>query len=473
MSKKGKMMVFAVVLVVATLSSITVVTVLNSRNNLTINLTNSSNQTSTGNTNKSEDNTNWPMFQHDAQHTGWSHSNVSTTNQLLWSHFVNISSSPVVSNGRVFTGSNDGNIYALDKSSGEEVWNTRIEEQLLNLSVGSTYDLLSLAVANEMVYVGAISNFYSFDAQTGEKIWEFALKNFSAPRLPTIANGKVFIGCYYTGPRLGLVGETVSNTLYVLNETDGEEIWEFITVDDVDSSVAVANGKVFLSSYGKTYALDEETGKEIWNVSIESPSSLLVINNMVFVGSPSGVYALNELTGSEIWSFATIWRTESLAFADDTLFIASCWNVSALNISNGNEFWNFTTEYGSSSVVVADNAVIVCSDKIYALNKSTGELFWSFNVPVGIYNTSYVWYHPAIAGGIIFCGCGNGKLYAFGISENSSTEKSISKSSFLPNNIGIMIIAIGVVVASLVATTCNKKKEKDVVTEKRGGKLNG
>ena len=70
----------------------------------------------------------WPMFRHDSQHTGHSISTRPNTNRLLWSYATlgAVESSPTVVNGKVYVGSDDGNAYCLNASTGAKIWNCTI-----------------------------------------------------------------------------------------------------------------------------------------------------------------------------------------------------------------------------------------------------------------------------------------------------------------------------------------------------------
>lgn len=52
----------------------------------------------------------WPMFHHDARHTGYTDEKVPDDLELLWSYETGgqVESSPAVANGKVFVGSHDG-----------------------------------------------------------------------------------------------------------------------------------------------------------------------------------------------------------------------------------------------------------------------------------------------------------------------------------------------------------------------------
>ena len=63
---------------------------------------------------------NWPMFNHDLAHTGYSTSKAPRTNQTLWTFTVAnaVKTSPAVVDGIVYFGSDDGYVYALNAANG-------------------------------------------------------------------------------------------------------------------------------------------------------------------------------------------------------------------------------------------------------------------------------------------------------------------------------------------------------------------
>ena len=66
----------------------------------------------------------WTMFRHDQTHRGYSNSTAPNLNQALWSFTTagNIYSSPAVVDGKVYVGSLDRRVYALNASNGELYW---------------------------------------------------------------------------------------------------------------------------------------------------------------------------------------------------------------------------------------------------------------------------------------------------------------------------------------------------------------
>ncbi len=133
------------------------------------------------------------MFGFDAQH---SHANPyeqildpTTVRSLTkkWSYStgdVIDFSSPAVAGGVVFIGSQDGNIYALDATSGTKKW---------AYDTGNAVDS-SPAVANGVVFIGSQDgNVYALDATSGTKKWAFHTGGV-VESSPEVAGGVVFIG---------------------------------------------------------------------------------------------------------------------------------------------------------------------------------------------------------------------------------------------------------------------------------------
>jgi len=87
----------------------------------------------------------WPMFHHDARHTGYTTEKVPDELELLWSYETGTlgKSSPIVANGKVFVGCYD--FYCLDENIGGLIWSYEI--------VDSAH--YSQAVANGKVFFGS------------------------------------------------------------------------------------------------------------------------------------------------------------------------------------------------------------------------------------------------------------------------------------------------------------------------------
>ena len=180
--------------------------------------------------NSIEDPDSWPMFRHDLQRTGYSAFTSPDTNEIKWFYntTMEIDSSPAVADGRVIVGVSNGNVLALNSTSGEKLW---------------SYD--TLAGSNS--------------------IWSS----------PAIDSGRVYIG-------------TRDQSLYCLDETTGEFLWKFSTGGEVDSSPLVSDGKVYFGSYdANLYCLNANNGSLIWNFTVGG--SFMGGNGAIYSSSAASV----------------------------------------------------------------------------------------------------------------------------------------------------------------------------------------
>lgn len=107
-----------------------------------------------------------------------------TTHKAIWSYDAGGDASPAVADGRVFVGSADGGLYALDaQSGGDPLW-------LFPTGGAIT---ASPVVADGMVYVASGTTLYAVDAETGKEVWRYAA-GYRIDTSPIVVNGAVYIG---------------------------------------------------------------------------------------------------------------------------------------------------------------------------------------------------------------------------------------------------------------------------------------
>ena len=299
------------------------------------------------------------MFRADPQHTGiFDNGGIVPGNTELWRlpiAMVRGISSPAVSNGVVYIGGWDINLYAIDAVTGKEKWRFATGEFVRS----------SPAVSNGVVYVGSTdNNLYAIDAVTGTERWRFTTGSLvsDVSSSPVVANGVVYVG-------------SVSKNLFAIDAVTGKEKWRFATGDIVYSSPAVANGVVYVGSGDKNlYAIDAVTGTEKWRFATGDIvySSPAVANGVVYVGSDDkNLYAIDAVTGKERWRFTTGNSVQSSpAVSNGVVYVGSFDNkLYAIDTVTGKERWRFTTEGSVDSSPVVSNGVVYVSGgkNLYAI----------------------------------------------------------------------------------------------------------
>jgi len=349
----------------------------------------------------------WPMFQHDSSHSGYSTSKAPITNNVIWNYHTGAASSPAVADGKVYIGSDDGNVYCLNASTGEQIW---------SYFIGS-YVNPTPAILNGKVYIAANNyKIYCLNATNGASIWNFTTGGLVISS-PTVADGRVYIG-------------SEDHKVYCLDADTGGCAWSFLTSLFVISSPAVADGKVYIGSEDhNVYCLNASTGHIIWGYTTGYmvDSSPTVADGKVYFGSEDyKVYCLNAANGTKIWDYMTGYPIQSSpAVADGKVYIGSNDSkVYCLNATNGERIWSYLTgNFVIYSPAVADGKVYIGSEdcKIYCLNALNGTKIWDYMT--GSTPTS-----PAIADGKIYVGSGDGNVYCFGSSLNRPPNKPTNPS---------------------------------------------
>jgi eukaryotic-like serine/threonine-protein kinase len=214
----------------------------------------------------------------------------------------------------------------------------------------------------------------------------------------------------YTGksisPSNGIVQNFSAPVNYIVTAEDGSTKKYTISVK--------YRSTVFVSCLnGVMYALDGNTGLEIWKLSngkfhSGSPS---VYNGMVYICGIDGLYGLDAKTGLQKWKLpvATLFSTfdflPSPVAVNNTVYI-SMWDgfVYALNAADGNLKWKTQSTFGkafSSNVTINNNLLYTgCVDSsLYAINIATGAINWKFKTKGPIYQNPLVVNNNVFTGG--------------------------------------------------------------------------
>lgn len=264
----------------------------------------------------------------------------------------------------VYAGSVDGLLHALDRESGSEVWSFAAEQDIWAqpLLVDGTLYITSLD-----------KHLYALDAANGDLLWRFpAAGEELSPQMGAI----VGMPTYYDGM---LIFGSFNNFVYALDADTQQIVWQYEADNWVWSSPVVdeQTGMALGADLdGNIFALDVETGDEIWTRSEAGPivgAPTLgepadgVTPVYVATGAPNNdamIYKLNLENGEDLTPPVNI----EAEFATNFLFFQTGTNTRALPI--------YTTP------VLLDNYVLVGAHEgptlLYALERDTLLEAWTF-----------------------------------------------------------------------------------------------
>jgi polyvinyl alcohol dehydrogenase (cytochrome) len=207
---------------------------------------------------------------------------------------------PAIVAGRVFVGSDNGTVYALDAETGCMYWSFKAEGGVRAApSIGR-------AKAKDVLYFGDLkANVYGLDAATGDVIWKKKADPHAFARVtgtPTLAGGRLYVPvssveevpasqpayecCTFRGSVVAFEAATGDQIWksYTITETPavvgknskgtpqwapaGAAVWGSPTVDNKRGVVYVGTGNAYTQPAAKTsdsvIAMDIKTGKIVW-----------------------------------------------------------------------------------------------------------------------------------------------------------------------------------------------------------------
>jgi outer membrane protein assembly factor BamB len=308
---------------------------------------------------------------------------------LKWAYKTNgkVFSSPIVHEGIVYIGSEDGYLYAIEEQTGKTHWKFK--------TGGAVHS--SPAIFENTVYIGSFDGYYyAINAKTGHLEWKFKTG-----------------GEHWSGEK-GFLGMKPDN-MYM------EDLWDFFLSSPVINPDKKNPAIFFGSSDGNVYALNAFTGELKWKFKTDGSihSSPVLYKNSLYIGGwDANLYAIDAETGKERWRFETEKQfgfkgiESSVAIADGIVYFgARDPFLFAVNAETGKLIWKYDAAYSwiIGSAVIVDNVVYVGTSDTFllvALNAKTGQELFKFKA------NGYVYSSPAIAGNTAYFGDFSGNFFA-------------------------------------------------------------
>ncbi len=347
----------------------------------------------------------WPMFRHDSGNTGSSTAPGPKTNELRWQKNIGdeiYKGVPIIVENRVYISTNWFYDIQLLEMPPPENLNELIPFLLENpISLSEIFETMK---AKKEDYYGGI---YCLDAETGEKLWDYAL---FIPSNPTVINGKVYVtDMEYYG---------YSSSLYCLDAETGELDWEkpiggWVT----SSSIIIDDDKIYLGcidfyDYSGTFHCYDLNGNNLWTYTLPyfefmfftSPA---VCDGRVYFFSinvyeywEGNLYCLDAETGDYIWSkpicpgFYWIFSQECPVCADGKVFAIDIdiyfyyWDLVCFDAETGDENWRYQVVWSFASPAYYEDSIFIgaldydfYSTAIYRIDAESGNLIWKAPIP--------------------------------------------------------------------------------------------
>jgi outer membrane protein assembly factor BamB len=243
---------------------------------------------------------------------GWLHAVNAKDGKKMWAFKTGteIKSSPVIVGDRVLIGSYDENLYCVNANNGSLVWKFKT-----NGPVHSTP-----SVSGGMAFIaGCDEVFRAIRIADGKEAFSVSSGAYTGAS-PALRGNSAFYGTFdnevlmvdlsthnvtwrYEHPQRKFPfysSAAVTATMVVLGGRDklvhglnlsGKAVWTFTTKARVESSPAIADGRVFVGSNdGRFYVLNVSTGAKLWEFTAGAPlsASPAIAKGKIVIGSQDG-----------------------------------------------------------------------------------------------------------------------------------------------------------------------------------------
>lgn len=333
-----------------------------------------------------------------------------------------VTSSPVLHDGRLYVGARDGSVTCLGAVDGTVYWRSDAEHpEARAFALFSTPTVLS-----DLLLVGtARGALVCLDTSDGTVLWRHALPDWVRAR-PTTLVGTADV-----------VVATLNGSIHRLTASrDGcREVWSVRPAEHAIFADPVAGeGVMFVTSSDlRLLAVGVEAGEVRWRRSLiecvehggeriaaeflgggaNFQSSPAVVGDRVMVGGPDRfVRAYDRITGAERWRFETSAQVcAAPVAADGRVFFGQqggTMDFSCVSAETGEPLWSRPLGWVWASVTLVGDRVLVpgVDGVLSAVSAGDGELFWRYETNGGLYPS------PAVENGFVFVGSWDGYFSA-------------------------------------------------------------
>ncbi|MBK8495394.1 MAG: PQQ-binding-like beta-propeller repeat protein [Chitinophagaceae bacterium] len=302
-----------------------------------------------------------------------------------FSSAANVISTPVISNGIVVFGNQQGTVTALSLKTGKQKWTFK--------TGGSIYSSPA-ATKNKIVFGSTDGYVYCLDKK-GKELWK--LKTGAAVLgCPVIENNTVYIG-------------GSDHHFRAIDMHTGKEVWNFNGLNGPVVSTPVINKDDVIFGAWDTYlySLNKHTGKLNWKwsngstVRNYSPAACIPVikDDVIYIVAPDRyLSAIDAGTGQTLWRTKESAVRESIGISGDGKFVyCKTMNDTLAEFATGRELqkaaWKLHTGYGyehAPSMLMEQDGNIFFGTRngvVYAVDKVQKKIAWAHKIDNSMVNT--------------------------------------------------------------------------------------
>jgi outer membrane protein assembly factor BamB len=202
-----------------------------------------------------------------------------------------VKAAPAYYGGKLFVGDYGGHMNAVDAKTGKIVW----QSGSLGPGLGASGQFYSTpAVAYGRVYAGNTDGrVYSYDSGSGELAWSFSTGGY-VYSAPVVANTRHSAPTVYIG--------SFDGNVYALDARDGSLRWQRGAGGQVVGSLAAVGDIVYVSEFTHktTTGFMMRSGRRVWHYPKGTYTPVISDGHRLFLTGYSSITALQPITRAEI-----------------------------------------------------------------------------------------------------------------------------------------------------------------------------
>ena len=314
-------------------------------------------------------------------------------------------SSPAIAEDSVYVGQDDGRLWALKRNSGEPLWSfatRRHFEELGRPDRAYTGIHGSPAFDEKNVYIGDYAGWlYAVDRRSGELVWERQLGG-SIGSSPVLDGERIWIAVEFPNPDGKVFAVRASDgALLLVSEYLGDQIHGTVSLSQPSARLVIGTNQ------GQVLGLLPESLAVAWTQWLDGAvkSTAAIVGDMALVTAWDGaLHAFDLSSGQPRFSVSTQGRSMSSPAAWDDLacFGSHDYSLPCVELATGLVRWKAFTGgiVSSSPIIVKDSRLVIVGSvdgSIYAYWLDSGALAWTWflgtaitSVPVAVERSLFV-----------------------------------------------------------------------------------
>ena len=365
----------------------------------------------------------WPQFQY-----GYTHSGFNPWEEILdkenvgglsveWARPLGqtVYGTPIVSGGRVFAAGYDGALFALRGRDGRVLWTANVGLPMTT-TTPVVYKGLVIAAGGRWDKGGIVA---AFDVRTGQRRCATQVPAGVDVSFPVLYGGRLYMGA--------------DGAIYALSAATGEILWSrFLRggwESGISGPVAVSGGGLYViaaTADGYLYGVSRSSGQVVWSrklgggvwrgsTAIWHGIGYIANSDQYVEGGGFRLYAFQVSNGRLLWSRECGDDVHVTPTAGDGLVYIGAINgtMHAIDAHTGAVRWVVYVPGEVWSSAALANGVLYAGTEygVVALDADTGRELFRATIAEGFMNMS----SPAVTGGRLYIGSGEGNVWAFGL----------------------------------------------------------